>query len=154
MYAVHGSWIGTLELENCVHICVTEWADVTVWCHEDGAAGEDTETGGGQTEYRFHLGYTHNAGDHYMKGLALHSTFRSDKASFWVWYVLISEWSDEMRTKKCKRKTLLARSERKKKVALVSGKKKKILLLFILIICPPHILTVIILLFPLFICTR
>lgn len=30
-----------------------------------------------------------------------------------------------MRTKKCKRKTLLARSERKKKVALVSGKKKK-----------------------------
>ncbi|XP_035480588.1 breast cancer metastasis-suppressor 1 isoform X2 [Scophthalmus maximus] len=34
---------------------------------------------------------------------------------------ITTEWSDEMRTKKCKRKTLLARSERKKKVALVSG---------------------------------
>ncbi|XP_044040819.1 breast cancer metastasis-suppressor 1 isoform X1 [Siniperca chuatsi] len=34
---------------------------------------------------------------------------------------LTSEWSDEMRGKKCKRKNLLGRSERKKKVALVSG---------------------------------
>ncbi|CAJ1086394.1 breast cancer metastasis-suppressor 1 [Xyrichtys novacula] len=35
---------------------------------------------------------------------------------------LNSEWSDEMRSKKCKRKNLLGRSERKKKkVALVSG---------------------------------
>ncbi|XP_071333864.1 breast cancer metastasis-suppressor 1 isoform X2 [Trachinotus anak] len=34
---------------------------------------------------------------------------------------LTSEWSDEMRNKKCKRKNLLGRSERKKKVALVSG---------------------------------
>ncbi|XP_040887821.1 breast cancer metastasis-suppressor 1 isoform X1 [Toxotes jaculatrix] len=34
---------------------------------------------------------------------------------------LTSEWSDEMRSKKCKRKNLLGRSERKKKVALVSG---------------------------------
>ncbi|XP_018546646.1 breast cancer metastasis-suppressor 1 isoform X2 [Lates calcarifer] len=34
---------------------------------------------------------------------------------------LTSEWSDEMRGKKCKRKNFLGRSERKKKVALVSG---------------------------------
>lgn len=34
---------------------------------------------------------------------------------------LTSEWSDEMRGKKCKRKNLLGRSDRKKKVALVSG---------------------------------
>uniref|UniRef100_A0A3Q2GLH0 BRMS1 transcriptional repressor and anoikis regulator n=1 Tax=Cyprinodon variegatus TaxID=28743 RepID=A0A3Q2GLH0_CYPVA len=34
---------------------------------------------------------------------------------------LSSEWSDELRGKKCKRKDLLGRSERKKKVALVSG---------------------------------
>ncbi|XP_029310831.1 breast cancer metastasis-suppressor 1 [Cottoperca gobio] len=34
---------------------------------------------------------------------------------------LSSEWSDEMKGKKCKRKNVLARSERKKKVALVSG---------------------------------
>ncbi|KAI4808361.1 hypothetical protein KUCAC02_000425 [Chaenocephalus aceratus] len=34
---------------------------------------------------------------------------------------LTSEWSDETRGKKCKRKNLLGRSERKKKVALVSG---------------------------------
>ncbi|XP_041635572.1 breast cancer metastasis-suppressor 1 [Cheilinus undulatus] len=34
---------------------------------------------------------------------------------------LTSEWSDEMRSKKCKRKNQLGRSERKKKVALVSG---------------------------------
>ncbi|XP_071383199.1 breast cancer metastasis-suppressor 1 [Centroberyx affinis] len=35
---------------------------------------------------------------------------------------LTSEWwSDEMRSKKCKRKNLLARTERKKKAALVSG---------------------------------
>uniref|UniRef100_A0A672JK84 BRMS1 transcriptional repressor and anoikis regulator n=1 Tax=Salarias fasciatus TaxID=181472 RepID=A0A672JK84_SALFA len=34
---------------------------------------------------------------------------------------LSSEWSDEMRSKKCKRKNLLGRAERKKKVALVSG---------------------------------
>uniref|UniRef100_A0A3Q3X9D2 Uncharacterized protein n=1 Tax=Mola mola TaxID=94237 RepID=A0A3Q3X9D2_MOLML len=34
---------------------------------------------------------------------------------------LTSEWSDEMRGKRCKRKNLLDRSERKKKVALVSG---------------------------------
>ncbi|XP_078480845.1 breast cancer metastasis-suppressor 1 [Lampetra planeri] len=32
-----------------------------------------------------------------------------------------SEWSDEMRSKKCKRKNLFGQSERKKKVALVSG---------------------------------
>lgn len=37
-------------------------------------------------------------------------------------YFLIPEWSDEMRSKKCKRKNLLGRSDRKKKVALVSGK--------------------------------
>lgn len=36
-------------------------------------------------------------------------------------YFMISEWSDEMRSKKCKRKNLLGQSERKKKVALVSG---------------------------------
>lgn len=36
--------------------------------------------------------------------------------------VLIPEWSDEMRSKKCKKKNLFGRSERKKKVALVSGK--------------------------------
>lgn len=36
--------------------------------------------------------------------------------------VLIPEWSDEMRSKKCKKKNLLGRLERKKKVALVSGK--------------------------------
>ncbi|KAK5610883.1 Breast cancer metastasis-suppressor 1-like protein-A [Crenichthys baileyi] len=34
---------------------------------------------------------------------------------------LTSEWSDELRGKKCKRKNLLDRSEKKKKVALVSG---------------------------------
>uniref|UniRef100_A0A3Q2VTH8 BRMS1 transcriptional repressor and anoikis regulator n=2 Tax=Haplochromini TaxID=319058 RepID=A0A3Q2VTH8_HAPBU len=34
---------------------------------------------------------------------------------------LTSEWSDELRGKKCKRKNLLGRSEKKKKVALVSG---------------------------------
>lgn len=34
---------------------------------------------------------------------------------------LTSEWSDEIRGKKCKRKNLLGRSDRKKKVALVSG---------------------------------
>ncbi|XP_051284905.1 breast cancer metastasis-suppressor 1 [Dicentrarchus labrax] len=34
---------------------------------------------------------------------------------------LTSEWSDEIKSKKCKRKNLLGRSERKKKVALVSG---------------------------------
>ncbi|KAK1890138.1 Breast cancer metastasis-suppressor 1-like protein-A [Dissostichus eleginoides] len=34
---------------------------------------------------------------------------------------LTSEWSDETRGKKCRRKNLLGRSERKKKVALVSG---------------------------------
>ncbi|PWA27133.1 hypothetical protein CCH79_00011637 [Gambusia affinis] len=34
---------------------------------------------------------------------------------------LSSEWSDEMRGKKCKRKNLLGRSDRKKKVSLVSG---------------------------------
>lgn len=34
---------------------------------------------------------------------------------------LTSEWSDELRGKKCKRKNLLGRSERKKKVSLVSG---------------------------------
>ncbi|XP_031706963.1 breast cancer metastasis-suppressor 1 isoform X1 [Anarrhichthys ocellatus] len=34
---------------------------------------------------------------------------------------ITSEWSDEMRGKKCKRKNLLSGSERKKKVALVSG---------------------------------
>ncbi|KAM9717922.1 breast cancer metastasis-suppressor 1 isoform 2-T5 [Menidia menidia] len=34
---------------------------------------------------------------------------------------LTSEWSDDMRGKKCKRKNLLGRSDRKKKVALVSG---------------------------------
>ncbi|KAM7366145.1 hypothetical protein PAMP_015610 [Pampus punctatissimus] len=34
---------------------------------------------------------------------------------------LTTEWSDEMRSKKCKRKNLLGRSDRKKKVALVSG---------------------------------
>ncbi|XP_008434127.1 breast cancer metastasis-suppressor 1 [Poecilia reticulata] len=34
---------------------------------------------------------------------------------------LTSEWSDEMRGKKCKRKNLLGRSDRKKKVSLVSG---------------------------------
>lgn len=34
---------------------------------------------------------------------------------------LIAEWSDEMRSKKCKKKNPLGRSERKKKVALVSG---------------------------------
>lgn len=34
---------------------------------------------------------------------------------------LTSEWSDEMRGKKCKRKNLLGGSERRKKVALVSG---------------------------------
>ncbi|XP_026184603.1 breast cancer metastasis-suppressor 1 isoform X1 [Mastacembelus armatus] len=34
---------------------------------------------------------------------------------------LTSEWSDEMRSKKCKKKNLLGRSERKNKVALVSG---------------------------------
>ncbi|KAK2862799.1 hypothetical protein Q5P01_002332 [Channa striata] len=34
---------------------------------------------------------------------------------------LTSEWSDEMRGKKCKKKNLFGRSERKKKVALVSG---------------------------------
>ncbi|KAF7664267.1 hypothetical protein LDENG_00181800 [Lucifuga dentata] len=34
---------------------------------------------------------------------------------------LTSEWSDEMKSKKCKRKNLPGRTERKKKVALVSG---------------------------------
>uniref|UniRef100_A0A665TDN2 BRMS1 transcriptional repressor and anoikis regulator n=1 Tax=Echeneis naucrates TaxID=173247 RepID=A0A665TDN2_ECHNA len=34
---------------------------------------------------------------------------------------LTSEWSDEIRNKKCKRKNLLGHSEKKKKVALVSG---------------------------------
>ncbi|MEQ2217591.1 Breast cancer metastasis-suppressor 1-like protein [Xenoophorus captivus] len=34
---------------------------------------------------------------------------------------LTSEWSDELRDKKCKRKNLLGRSEKKKKLALVSG---------------------------------
>lgn len=34
---------------------------------------------------------------------------------------LTSEWSDEMKSKKCKKKNLLGQSERKKKVALVSG---------------------------------
>ncbi|KAG7496296.1 hypothetical protein JOB18_016337 [Solea senegalensis] len=34
---------------------------------------------------------------------------------------LTSEWSDEMKGKKCKRKNLFGRTERKKKVALVSG---------------------------------
>ncbi|XP_034532497.1 breast cancer metastasis-suppressor 1 [Notolabrus celidotus] len=34
---------------------------------------------------------------------------------------LTSEWSDELRGKKCKRKNQLGRSERKKKVTLVSG---------------------------------
>ncbi|CAM9340109.1 unnamed protein product, partial [Lampetra planeri] len=33
----------------------------------------------------------------------------------------LTEWSDEMRSKKCKRKNLFGQSERKKKVALVSG---------------------------------
>lgn len=37
-------------------------------------------------------------------------------------YFLIPEWGDEMKSKKCKRKNVLGRSERKKKVALVSGK--------------------------------
>lgn len=36
-------------------------------------------------------------------------------------YALIPEWSDEMRGKRCKRKSPLGRSERKNKVALVSG---------------------------------
>ncbi|XP_023201635.1 breast cancer metastasis-suppressor 1 homolog [Xiphophorus maculatus] len=34
---------------------------------------------------------------------------------------ITSEWSDEMRGKKCKRRNLLGRSDRKKKVSLVSG---------------------------------
>lgn len=34
---------------------------------------------------------------------------------------LNSEWGDDMRSKKCKRKNLLGRSDRKRKVALVSG---------------------------------
>ncbi|XP_032437868.1 breast cancer metastasis-suppressor 1 [Xiphophorus hellerii] len=34
---------------------------------------------------------------------------------------LTSEWSDEMRGKKCKRRNLLGHSDRKKKVSLVSG---------------------------------
>lgn len=43
-------------------------------------------------------------------------------------YFLIPEWGDEMRSKKCKRKNLLGRSERKKKVALVSGKTSSLLI--------------------------
>lgn len=92
-------------------VCAAEWAVAAVWRHEDRTSGEDQEAGGGQTEHGPHLRYLES----FLRGVS------EGDQSEWKTF-LVSEWSDEMRGKKCKRRNLLGRSERKKKVALVSGR--------------------------------
>lgn len=105
---------------NCINVCVTEWADVAVWRHEDGAARENKEAGGGQAKSRSQRRYRDVSRE----------KATDDSVMLLMPSFLIPEWSDEMRSKKCKKKNLLGRSERKKKVALVSGNSLPMLVHF------------------------